>query len=80
MKTLLDALPARKEDPSKLFPLAMASQKLGKRAEARRYYDRALVWMKTHFPSDVENLRFRDEAAEVLGLSGKRASKADRDE
>ncbi len=69
MKTLLEVLPTRTEDPSKLLFLAMTSHRLGKRAEARRYYDRAVAWMKTHFPSDVESLRFRAEAQKVLGVA-----------
>ncbi len=72
MKTLLGVLPARTEDPTKLLFLAMTSHRLGNKAEARRYYDRAVAWMKTHTPSDVENRRFRDEAAEVLRLADRR--------
>jgi tetratricopeptide (TPR) repeat protein len=69
MKTLLEVLPSRTEDPNKLLFLAMTSHELGKRSEARRYYDRAVAWMKSHFPSDVESLRLRGEAQKALGLA-----------
>jgi tetratricopeptide (TPR) repeat protein len=67
--TLLETLPARGDDPSKLFFLAMTSEKLGKRADARRYFDRAVVWVGAHSPSDLESARFRDEVARVLRLA-----------
>ncbi len=70
--TLLETLPARAEDPSRLFFLAMTSEKLGKRADARRYFDRAVVWVGAHSPSDLESARFRDEAAKVLRLAEER--------
>ncbi len=70
MKTLLTALPARREDPDTLLFLAMASHKLGNKAEARRYYDRAVAWMKTHAPSDLKGRRIGDEAARVISAPG----------
>jgi tetratricopeptide (TPR) repeat protein len=50
------------------FFLGMAHQKLGKKAEARQWYDRAVQWMEKNAPKDEELLRFRAEAEEVLGI------------
>jgi tetratricopeptide (TPR) repeat protein len=48
--------------------LAMAHWQLGRRDEARLWYDRAVVWMDKHVPNHRELRRFRAEAAAVLGL------------
>src|SRR5205807_331524 len=51
------------------FPLAMAHWQKGDRAEARRWYDLAVRWMERHQPRDEELLRFRAEAAGLLGVN-----------
>jgi tetratricopeptide (TPR) repeat protein len=51
------------------FFLAMAHHQLGNHAEARRWYDRAVQWMDQNAPKDDELLRFRAEAAELLGVT-----------
>ena len=39
--------------------------------DARQWYDRAL-WMEKNKPTDEEHVRFKAEAAELLGLDKKR--------
>jgi tetratricopeptide (TPR) repeat protein len=48
--------------------LAMAHWQLGRRDEARQWYDRAVGWMEKYDPKHHELRRFRAEAAAVLGL------------
>jgi serine/threonine protein kinase/Tfp pilus assembly protein PilF len=50
------------------FFLAMACCRLGRRDEARMWYDRAVQWMEKHDPKHDELHRFRAEAAALLGL------------
>jgi serine/threonine protein kinase/tetratricopeptide (TPR) repeat protein len=50
------------------FILAMAHWQRGERETARRWYDRAVAWMKENDPRDEELRGFRAEA-ERLGLS-----------
>jgi serine/threonine protein kinase/Flp pilus assembly protein TadD len=51
------------------FFLAMAHWQLGRVGEARAWYDKAVAWMEKNGPKDKELLRFRAEAAALLGLS-----------
>jgi serine/threonine protein kinase len=62
------------------FFLAMAHWQLGKdektpdrervahRQEARKWYDSAVAWTEKNHPNNVELVRFRAEAAELLGI------------
>jgi uncharacterized protein HemY len=50
------------------FFLAMAWWKLNDQDQARQAYDRAVRWMEKHAQQDGELLRFRAEAAELLGI------------
>jgi tetratricopeptide (TPR) repeat protein len=50
------------------FFRAMACWQLGRRDEARRWYDRAVSWMEKHASDHHELRRFRAEAASLLGL------------
>jgi serine/threonine protein kinase/tetratricopeptide (TPR) repeat protein len=50
------------------FFLAMAHRKLGHNGEARAWYDKAVGWMAKNKPQDVELIRFRAEAAGLLGV------------
>jgi eukaryotic-like serine/threonine-protein kinase len=50
------------------FFLAMACWQLGRRDEARMWYDRAVQWMEKHDPKQSELCLFRAEAAALLGL------------
>ncbi len=50
------------------FFLAMAHWQLDNKEEARQWYDKAVEWMEGNDPEDEELQRFRDEAAEVLGI------------
>jgi tetratricopeptide (TPR) repeat protein len=65
-------------DASDSFFLAMAVHELGRRAEARQHYDRAVAWLEQNKqelrkdPQLAEELRrFRDEAEQVLELKKK---------
>ena len=44
----------------------MAHWQLGHKPEARKWYDRAVQWMKKRKPNDEELRHFRTEAAELL--------------
>ena len=59
-----------------VFVLSMACWKLGNKDEARKWYTAALAWTETRFPKHAEVLRFRAEAAALLGLSEKAADPA----
>jgi hypothetical protein len=50
------------------FFLAMANWQLGKKVEARAYYDRAVEWMDKHPPASANLRRFRSEAAVLLKI------------
>jgi tetratricopeptide (TPR) repeat protein len=50
------------------FFLALAERKLGRAAEARGLYDRAVEWFRQFAPHDQELYRFQVEAAHELGL------------
>jgi tetratricopeptide (TPR) repeat protein len=51
------------------FFLAMAHWQRGERDEGRSWYQEAVEWMDEKKPSDEELLRFRAEAAELLGIT-----------
>jgi serine/threonine protein kinase/Flp pilus assembly protein TadD len=53
------------------FFLAMAHWQLGEKDEARKWYDRAVVWMAKNQPKNEELIRFRVEAEALLGLKEK---------
>jgi hypothetical protein len=53
------------------FFLAMSHWQLGKKDEARKWYDQAVPWMDKNQPKNEELRRFRREAAELLGLKEK---------
>jgi tetratricopeptide (TPR) repeat protein len=48
--------------------LAMAHWQLGKKDEARQWYDKAVEWMEKNNLADDELRRFRTEAEELLGI------------
>jgi tetratricopeptide (TPR) repeat protein len=50
------------------FFLAMAHWRLGDREQARTWYDKAVTWMDKHMPQNEELIRFRAEAAALLGI------------
>ncbi len=50
------------------FFLAMANRKLGRKDEARKWYDRAAAWAEKNDPKNEELICFRAEAAALLGL------------
>ncbi len=49
------------------FFLAMAHQRAGHKDEAHKWYDKGIAWMDKHAPKDPHQLRYRSEAASVLG-------------
>jgi tetratricopeptide (TPR) repeat protein len=58
--------------PSVNFFLAMTLWQLGDNETARRAYASAVSWMnKNHRPNDEELRRFREEAAQLLGVEAK---------
>jgi serine/threonine protein kinase/tetratricopeptide (TPR) repeat protein len=51
------------------FFLAMANQRLDHKGEALMWYDKGAEWLDTHAPYDEELIRYRQEAAELLGVA-----------
>jgi tetratricopeptide (TPR) repeat protein len=58
-------------DGTDWFFMAMTHWKLGQKTEARSWYDKAVPWMEKHQPKNEELIRFRDEAAALLGVNKK---------
>ena len=52
------------------FFLAMARWQLGQKDKARACHEKAVAWMETNRSKDVELVRFRAEAAALLGVAG----------
>jgi hypothetical protein len=46
----------------------MAQWKLNNKTKARQHYDLAVKWMNENMADSYGVLRFRDQAAEVLGI------------
>jgi Flp pilus assembly protein TadD len=55
-------------DSNDWFFLAMACWQLGDKPQARSWYDKAVGWMEKNQPTAEELIRFRAEAAALLGL------------
>jgi serine/threonine protein kinase/tetratricopeptide (TPR) repeat protein len=53
------------------FFLAMAHWQLGEKEQAQTWYGRSVQWMEKNKPKDQELIRFRAEAAELLGITAK---------
>ena len=51
-----------------LFFLAMDHWQLGRKQEARSYYDRAVAWMDEHSPRNPVLIPVREEASRLLGI------------
>jgi tetratricopeptide (TPR) repeat protein len=64
----------REGDSFDWFFLALVELKLGQKAEARRWYDKAVEWFQQSAPRNPELYRFQVEAAEELGLPRPEAS------
>jgi hypothetical protein len=47
----------------------MANWQLGKKEEARKWYDKGARWTDKNQPKDEELRRFRDEAAKLLAVN-----------
>jgi serine/threonine protein kinase len=56
-------------DSFQWFFLAMAHWQVGNKEQARKWHDRAVEWADKNQPADAQLLRFRAEAAELLGLN-----------
>jgi tetratricopeptide (TPR) repeat protein len=54
------------------FFLTMTQHKLGDKEAAAKTYDRAVEWMEKNQPKDEELIRFRKEAAELLGITNRK--------
>ena len=61
-------------DSNDYFFLAMAHWQLGHKEDARQWYARAVEWMEKKNPSNEELLRFRAEAAKLLGITEPQSS------
>jgi serine/threonine protein kinase/TPR repeat protein len=78
IKALRQSIELRKGgDAIDCFFIAMAEQKSARPDEARKWYDKALEWMKAKAPRNKELIRFRAEAAETLGLPPAEKSEPD---
>ena len=62
----LKASAAFGDSAHQLFHLAMQHWQLGRKVEARDYYDRAVRWMDEHNPNGPALLPLRAEASRVL--------------
>jgi serine/threonine protein kinase len=51
------------------FFLAMAHWQLGEKDLALEWYDKAVTWMENNMPYNEELVRFREEAAQLLGVT-----------
>jgi len=68
--TLLGALDLKpKPDPMTLFFLAMTESKLGRQADARRTYDRAVARMNETWPKSPDLVMLKAEAVRLLDRS-----------
>jgi tetratricopeptide (TPR) repeat protein len=56
-------------DATDWFFVAMAEWQLGNKPTAYRRYAEAVQWMEMKAPTNAEMIRFRSEAAELLGLT-----------
>jgi serine/threonine protein kinase len=54
-------------NPSAWFFLAMTAWQRGNKAEATKWYDQGVRWMKTHPPTSEAHYRYGGEAAALLG-------------
>jgi tetratricopeptide (TPR) repeat protein/serine/threonine protein kinase len=57
------------------FFLAMAHWQLGNKDEAREWFDKGAQWMDAHNANSETMVRFRKEAAELLGVNEKKENK-----
>jgi WD40 repeat protein/serine/threonine protein kinase len=78
----LDALQMSREyraggDSFDGFFLAMTHWRLGHETETVKWCEKNVEWMAKNKPQDVQLLRFRAEAAELLGISANRDEPAD---
>jgi tetratricopeptide (TPR) repeat protein len=55
--------------PTSWLFLAMAHWELGKKEEARRWYDQAITWIEQNQSKDEELCRFRTEAGKLMGAT-----------
>ena len=58
-----------KPEPWELFALAMTEWQLGRKSEARDYYDRSIARMNETYPRFAEYVLMQQEAAALLGVS-----------
>jgi hypothetical protein len=58
----------------------MAHRRLGHADKARAWYDKAVGWIEKNRPRDERLLRFRAEAAELMGVNAAPPDKSERQE
>jgi tetratricopeptide (TPR) repeat protein len=56
------------------FFLSMTHWQLGAKDEARKWYNQSIEWMDTNQPNNEEMIRFRTEAAVLLGIASPQPS------
>jgi uncharacterized protein HemY len=61
-------------DPYDWLFLAMAHQRLGDAAEARRWLDRSIGWIQTRAPDNLVLIPLREEVLRLLGSGEPRAA------
>ena len=59
-------------DSNDWFFLAMAHWQLGAKPQARSWYDKAVAWIEKNQTKNEELIRFRAEAAALLGVNEKK--------
>ena len=59
-------------DANDWFFLALAHWQRGDKEVARKWYDKAALWMEKNAPKDEELRQFRTEAEERLGIEKKK--------
>ncbi len=61
-------------DAEDYFFLAMTLERLGKRDEARPWFEKGVEWTKNNDPENKELQRFQEEATDVLGVAKPKSS------
>jgi Tfp pilus assembly protein PilF len=61
-------------DAVHFFFLAMSHWQLAEQDKARKFYEQAVAWMEKNAPDHEMLIRFRLEAAELLGVSEAKAT------
>jgi len=69
VETLKRTLTLNGDDAFAPFFLAMAHWQLGDKEQSRQWFDKGVQWMDAHNANSETMVRFRNEAAELLGVN-----------